>query len=155
MTNIKVKEISNNTNHEFNDLLGREKLAENFLKVILTQNAKVYSINAPWGAGKKYFLKFIENSCKNHKVPFIQYNIWETDYLDNPLKSILNEFLNLILTLECDKYITKEIKELAKQTKICTSQFIEFIKRFGFHFDYVLPISRWTRFISNWHFKSP
>lgn len=47
MTNIKVKEISNNTNHEFNDLLGREKLAENFLKVILTQNAKVYSINAP------------------------------------------------------------------------------------------------------------
>ena len=76
MTNIKVKEISNNTNHEFNDLLGREKLAENFLKVILTQNAKVYSINAPWGAGKTYFLKFIENSCKNHKVPFIQYNIW-------------------------------------------------------------------------------
>ena len=55
MTNIKVKEISNNTNHEFNDLLGREKLAENFLKVILTQNAKVYSINAPWGAGKTYF----------------------------------------------------------------------------------------------------
>ncbi len=139
MTNIKVKEISNNTNNEFNDLLGREKLAENFLKVILTQNAKVYSINAPWGAGKTYFLKFIENSCKNHKVPFIQYNIWETDYLDNPLKSILNEFLNLILTLECDKYITKEIKELAKQTKICTSQFIEFIKRFGFHFDYALP----------------
>lgn len=139
MTGIKTKEMNDNTNQEFNDLLGREKLAENFLKVILTQNAKVYSINAPWGAGKTYFLKFLENSCINHNVPFMQYNIWETDYLDNPLKSILNEFLNLVLELECNKYITKEIKELAKQTKCCTSQFIDFIKTFGFHFDWVIP----------------
>ena len=139
MSDTQIERTINTAKQDFVDLLDREKLVENFLKVILSQNAKVYSINAPWGAGKTYFLRFLENSCKNHKVPFVQYNIWETDYLDNPLKSILNEFLNLILELECNKYNTKEIKELAKQTKCCTSKFIDFIKTFGFHFDLVIP----------------
>ncbi len=139
MSDTQIEETINTAKQDFVDLLDREKLAENFLKVILSQNAKVYSINAPWGAGKTYFLKFLENSCINHKVPFMQYNIWETDYLDNPLKSILNEFLNLVLELECNKYITKEVKELAKQTKYCTSKFIDFIKAFGFHLDLVIP----------------
>ena len=139
MSNTQKKEITNNMNQDYVDLLDREKLAENFLKVMCRQNAKVYSINAPWGAGKTYFLKFLENSCKNHKIPFIQYNIWETDYLDNPLKSILNEFLNLIFNLECDAYITNEIKELAIKTRQCVSKFIDFIKMFGFHFEYVCP----------------
>lgn len=155
MSGTQIKEITNNAKQDYVDLLGREKLAENFLKVILSQNAKVYSINAPWGAGKTYFLKFLENSCKNHNVPFMQYNIWETDYLDNPLKSILNEFLNLVLELECNKYITKEIKELAKQTKCCTSQFIDFIKTFGFHFDWVIPSYDGTSSVQMGVSKSP
>lgn len=155
MSDTQIKEIANNAKQDYVDLLGREKLAENFLKVILSQNAKVYSINAPWGAGKTYFLKFLENSCKNHNVPFMQYNIWETDYLDNPLKSILNEFLNLVLELECNKYITKEIKELAKQTKCCTSQFIDFIKTFGFHFDWVIPSYDGTSSVQMGVSKSP
>ena len=60
--------------------------------------------------------------------------------MDNPLKSILNEFVNLIIDIECDKYITQEIKELAKQTKYRTSQFIDIIKTFGFHLDWVIPV---------------
>ena len=141
--------------YEFVDLLNRENLAENFTKVILSQNAKVYSINAPWGAGKTYFLKFIEKSCRNHNIPFIQYNIWETDYLDNPLKSILNEFLNLILTLECNNYITDEIKELAQATKKCTSKFIECVRTFGFHFDWIIPTTDGTSSIQMGISKAP
>lgn len=155
MSDTQIKEIANNAKQDYVDLLGREKLAENFLKVILTQNAKVYSINAPWGAGKTYFLKFLENSCKNQKVPFIQYNIWETDYLENPLKSILNEFLNLIFNLECEAYITDEIKELAVATKQGVSRFIDFIKTFGFHFDWVIPSYDGTSSVQMGVSKSP
>lgn len=41
----------------FHDLLDRKSLAENFVKVINSQNAKVYSINAPWGCWKDMFFE--------------------------------------------------------------------------------------------------
>lgn len=124
----------------FHDLLDRESLADNFVKVINSQNAKVYSINAPWGAGKTCFLKFVENYCKNNNIPFTQYNIWETDYLDNPLQSILNEFLNFIDNLEYKNYLSKEVIDMSKTIKRSVADFTELIRNFGFHFGLSTPL---------------
>ena len=84
------------TSTNYEDLLDRRKLAKNFLSVVLSQPANVYSINAPWGAGKSWFLKFIEDECSEHQIPFIQFNVWETDYANNPFIAIMSEIISLI-----------------------------------------------------------
>lgn len=95
VTDTQVNAIENK-DIKYNDLLGRRDIARNFLEVIKTQNANVYSINASWGAGKTWFLKFIEDECKNQNIPFIQFNVWESDYSNDPFQAIINELLNLL-----------------------------------------------------------
>lgn len=107
------------------DKLDREKLAKNFVSVLTSQNANVFSINGGWGSGKTWFLKFVEKECNEQKIPFLQYNVWETDYLDDPLRSIVSEMidkLNLLndakLYFDGTKFetIQKEIVDLKKSS---------------------------------------
>ncbi len=90
-----IIDVSNN-NESYVDLLDRKNLAKNLLKVIKLQNANVYSINAPWGSGKTWFLKFLESECEEQNIPFVQFNVWETDYAKDPFQAILCELLELL-----------------------------------------------------------
>ena len=104
------KSVLTSVNYE--DLLDRRKLAKNFLDVLISHPASVYSINAPWGTGKTWFLKFIEDECKEQNVPFIQFNVWETDYAKDPFQAILSELMNLLHIQIESRSTNSEIKVL-------------------------------------------
>lgn len=125
------KDIIKCENVEYNDLLSRRKIAKNFLEVVKTQNANVYSINAPWGSGKTWFLKFIEDECIEQSIPFIQFNVWETDYAKDPFQAILSELNNLLYKLikltPSNNEIQKFEKEL-EEIKNKANKFVQFVK---------------------------
>lgn len=114
----------------FEDLLNRRKLAKNFLDVVISQTANVYSINAPWGTGKTWFLKFIEDECQNQNIPFIQFNVWETDYAKDPFQAILSELLELLKNQQCLRDITfsKNLSIIKKKAE----EFLNLRKRTSF-----------------------
>ena len=113
------------------DLLDRRKCAKNFLEVVLSQNANVYSINAPWGAGKTHFLKFIEEECKLQKIPFAYFNVWETDYIDSPFISISSELIMLIEEMIDDLPNKNELIDEVNLVKKHTEKIISFFQRFS------------------------
>lgn len=119
----------------FEDLLNRRKLAENFLDVVISQTANVYSINAPWGSGKTWFLKFIEDECKEQNIPFIQFNVWETDYAKDPFQAILSELMKLlhiqIKTINAKSEIENLEKELAS-IKSIANKFLNLRKKLSY-----------------------
>jgi len=81
-----------------NDNLNRKETAENFKRILLETNLSVFSVSAPWGGGKTYF---IENLIKlfNNEAVCILYNAWESDFYDSPLIPLLVELLAKIETL--------------------------------------------------------
>lgn len=114
----------------YEDLLDRRKLAKNFLDVVISQTANVYSINAPWGTGKTWFLKFIEDECQNQNIPFIQFNVWEADYAKDPFQAILSELLELLKNQQCLRDITfsKNLSIIKKKAE----EFLNLRKRTSF-----------------------
>ena len=132
------------TSVNYEDLLDRRKLAKNFLDVVLAQTANVYSINAPWGSGKTWFLKFIEDECKEQKVPFIQFNVWETDYAKDPFQAILSELMNL-LHIQIENRNTKsEVENLNKELTLIkdkANKFLNLRKRLSCSIGLSYPIS--------------
>ena len=116
-------------------MLNRRKLAKNFLDVVISQTANVYSINAPWGTGKTWFLKFIEDECQNQNIPFIQFNVWETDYAKDPFQAILSELIKL-LHIQIKNIIAKnEIENLEKELasiKSIANKFLNLRKKLSY-----------------------
>lgn len=111
----------------FEDLLNRRKLAKNFLDVVISQTANVYSINAPWGTGKTWFLKFIEDECQNQNIPFIQFNVWETDYAKDPFQAILSELVKLLHIQIKNINAKNEIENLEKELASIKSKANKFL----------------------------
>lgn len=112
----------------YTDLLDRKKLAKNFTSILTAQNANVFSINGGWGSGKTWFLKFIEEECQQQKIPFVQFNVWENDYLNDPFSAIIAELSTLL------GFSEDQIKELA--SKVSFSANIGFMNNnIGFQYD--------------------
>ena len=89
--NNNLKEASEITEAFGDDKLGRKDIAQNLAKVILnTENTYVFSVNAPWGMGKSYFVNNLIKLLENDAV-CIKYNAWEHDFYENPLAPIVLE----------------------------------------------------------------
>ncbi|BDY03811.1 P-loop NTPase fold protein [Ferrimonas sp. YFM] len=86
---------ANSANPTWNDDLlgGREAYALSLTKHLLSQpNGYALNINAPWGAGKTFFLKCWQNSLSvpdwiqgSQPILAIYIDAWETDFADDPL----------------------------------------------------------------------
>lgn len=74
------------------DKLNRLFLAENLKTILLNTTSNVFSINAPWGGGKSYFISNLEKLIGNEAI-CISYNAWESDFYNNPLVPIVVELL--------------------------------------------------------------
>ncbi|MBS6552392.1 MAG: hypothetical protein KH321_00430 [Clostridium sp.] len=83
---------TNNTGAFGDDKLNRKFLAENLKRILLNTDYNVFSINAPWGGGKSYF---IENLAEliGDKAICISYNAWESDFYNNPLVPLVTEIM--------------------------------------------------------------
>jgi len=115
MTNI--IDVSNNTNlknidkKEYEeDKLNKEELAKSFANIISKNNWQVITINAPWGNGKTFFIDNLLIKILQSEAVCIKYNVWESDYFDNPLIPLLAEITNSLNS----KKLTK-LKDDAKK----------------------------------------
>lgn len=72
------------------DVLKRKPYAE-FLTALLVNQEKSYVLNldAPWGAGKTFFLERWREQIRN-VYPTVYINAWETDFSDDPLLSVIS-----------------------------------------------------------------
>jgi len=101
----------------FDDKLNRKEIAENFRKILLETNLNVYSVSAPWGGGKTYFIENLIKLFKDEAV-CILYNAWESDFYDLPLIPLLVELLDKIETLSNYTELENDInwsKKFAKE----------------------------------------
>lgn len=135
---ISKKELAELNAFDFDDKLDRRKLAKNFISVLTSQNANVFSINGSWGSGKTWFLKFIEEECKKEKIPFVQFNVWKNDYLNDPFSAIIAELSNLL------GFNEDQIKELT--SKLTLNASIGFMgNNVGFQYDPTKNISEYKK----------
>ena len=83
------------------DKLGRKEVAEHFKNILLNTDLHVFSLVAPWGCGKTYFIQNLIKTMDEDSVNIL-YNAWESDFYDSPLIPLLVELLNKIETC-CEK----------------------------------------------------
>lgn len=126
------------SDENFEDRLDRKKLAKNFVSVLKSQKANVFSINGSWGSGKTWFLKFVEDECSEKEIPFVKFNVWENDYLNDPFSAIIAE-LSVLLNFSED-----QIKELA--SKVTLNASVGFMgNNIGFEYDPTKNISEYKK----------
>lgn len=78
--------------HFANDMLERKPAIEN-LSLLLSNISSpiVFSVNAPWGAGKTTFLQMLHSDLKNKQCKSVYFSAWETDFANDPLLAFLGE----------------------------------------------------------------
>ena len=82
----------NNTGAFSDDKLNRKFLAENLKRILLNTDYNVFSINAPWGGGKSYFIENLAELIGKEAI-CISYNAWESDFYNNPLVPLVTEII--------------------------------------------------------------
>lgn len=80
------------------DRLGREQYAVTLANIVnaYSETGCVLSVNGEWGTGKTTFIKMWQAYLMQKKYRTIYYNAWETDYIEDPLISILGELKSKI-----------------------------------------------------------
>ena len=83
---------TNNTGAFGDDKLNRKFIAENLKRILLNTDYNVFSINAPWGGGKSYFIENLAELIGDEAI-CISYNAWESDFYNNPLVPLVTEIM--------------------------------------------------------------
>lgn len=141
----KKQEVSTDV-QQFEDKLNRRILAKNFVSVLKSQHANVFSINGGWGTGKTWFLKFVEDECNKQGLPFVQYNVWETDYINDPLTAIFSELIKKVIKVFNASEIVIKDRLMDKEEK---KNWIKKIKnRFQFFYEntYISKVSPYIEY---------
>ena len=116
MTNNIIKEAFQD------DQLGRKLIAENFRNILLNTDSNVFSLIAPWGCGKTYFINNLIKIMEEGSINIL-YNAWESDFYNSPLIPLLVELLNKLensyemTELEEDiKFVKGIVKSICSKT---------------------------------------
>lgn len=107
------------------DQLGRKEIAEHFKNILLNTNLNVFSLVAPWGCGKTYFIQNLIRTMEDDSINIL-YNAWESDFYDSPLIPLLSELFVKLESLENKDKLKKDInwsKKFAK--KVCKSTTVQ------------------------------
>ena len=87
-TNIVIPE----GNIFLNDRLKRKKSVDNLGGLLETVvSPLVFSVNAPWGAGKTTFMRMLHSSLSASEAKSIYFSAWETDFAVDPLLAFIGE----------------------------------------------------------------
>ena len=91
------------------DLFSRNKVAEDFTKIITSINQPyVLSINANYGSGKTFFLKRWVEELKQDGEKVVFFNAWDCDFVEKPLLPFLYNFIEQLKQQGLVKYDLKE-----------------------------------------------
>lgn len=90
--------------------LGRQKYAEILTQIVSQYDSCVLAINSEWGTGKTTFIKMWQQYLANNKFNTLYFNVWENDFISDPLIGFIGEFKELSnkyqLESELDKITT-------------------------------------------------
>lgn len=101
------------------DKLNRKIVAENLKNILLNTDLNVFSLVAPWGGGKTYFIQNLIRTMEEDSINIL-YNAWESDFYDSPLIPLLVEILAKIETYNQKDKLTEDINWSKKfAEKIC------------------------------------
>lgn len=91
------------------DLFSRNKIAEDFTKIVTSINQPyVLSINANYGSGKTFFLKRWAEELKKKGEKVVFFNAWDCDFVEKPLLPFLYNFIEQLKEQGLVKYDLKE-----------------------------------------------
>lgn len=81
-----------------NDKLERKSVGETLKSIIDIYGSQgcVLAINGEWGTGKTTFIKMWEKDLLNSGYEVLFYNAWETDYIADPVITIVHKLLELV-----------------------------------------------------------
>ena len=110
-----------------NDLLNRKESIEVRTYIVKTiEGPCVISLDAPWGAGKTTYLNLWTRYLQNDRFSVINFNAWETDFIEDPFLAISGEITKGLSSLATDNKkfqdITKEYRDSVK--KIVATQLL-------------------------------
>src|SRR5574344_1404453 len=76
--------------------LGRKRYAEILTQIVsMYNNGCVLAINGEWGTGKTTFVKMWQQYLINKGVTTLYFNVWENDFISDPLVGLIGEFREL------------------------------------------------------------
>lgn len=91
------------------DLFSRNKVAEDFTKIVTSINQPyVLSINANYGSGKTFFLKRWAEELKQKGEKVVFFNAWDCDFVEKPLLPFLYNFIEQLKEQGLIEYDLKE-----------------------------------------------
>ena len=108
----RLPEIEIDYNEPFKgDRLSRAQYAVTLANIVnaYSETGCVLSVNGEWGTGKTTFIKMWQAYLMQHKYRTIYFNAWETDYIEDPLISMLGEIKNIIGDDEKFKKVSSSI----------------------------------------------
>lgn len=108
----RTKEIEIPKENPFQDCkLNREPYASILTKVVSQlEEGGVLSICGEWGAGKTTFIRMWEQQLKNNDFQSLYFNMWENDFLSDPLIGIITQFRKLVP----NEAVKKELSTISK-----------------------------------------
>lgn len=75
-----------------NDKLQRKESVKNLTLLLNNISSPlVFSVNAPWGAGKTTYLRMLHSNLESEGKKTIYFSAWETDFASDPLLAFLGE----------------------------------------------------------------
>lgn len=87
--------------------LGREKYAEILTQIVSQYDSCVLAINSEWGTGKTTFIKMWQQYLINNKFNTLYFNVWENDFISDPLIGFIGEFKELSKKYKLNKELNK------------------------------------------------
>lgn len=91
--------------------LGRQKYAEILTQIVGSyEQGCVLAINGEWGSGKTTFMNMWKQLLKNKGFSALYFNVWEHDFVSDPLIGLVAELKSQLGSQECDDTVAKLVE---------------------------------------------
>jgi len=131
---LKLDEPKNDpTNPWADDDFDRREHGERLARLVRTMPGPfVLALKAPWGAGKTVFLErwahHLEND-PNYPVPVVRLDLWENDYLDDPMDAFVVSLSDRLLKASAKEKNKTKLKALASAVAETGPKLVPFVAR--------------------------
>lgn len=114
--NLKLEDIVPDSQKPFAKCkLGRKQCAPVLKSIIQACPAGfVISVDGQWGSGKTTFMKMWKAYLENDGYKTIYYNAWESDYMEDPLLSLIAEIRNVDKNKEAKDQMKDIVSNVSK-----------------------------------------
>lgn len=94
--------------------LNREPYAEILTQIVSQYDSCVLAVNGEWGTGKTTFVKRWQQYLIDQKFNTLYFNVWENDFISDPLVGFIGEFKELNKQYELKTEFNQVIIEASK-----------------------------------------